>query len=89
MRKQKPLGILTGTSFSLKKYNRKVNRLVDSFKQTIPLLANGMPDFSAKCAENSPFNPETIKSYRLARGMQKITNLLARFKYECTPSRTS
>jgi len=80
MRKQKQLGILTGANFSLKKNNRKARLLVKSITPTIPLLSNGLPTFSAKCAEDSPFNPEMIKGLRLSRGMQKIINLVGRFK---------
>lgn len=80
MRTQKQLGILTGASFSLKKANRRLRRLVEVSAPTIPLLANGLPDFTAKCKENSPFNPANVKAHKLSVGYRIIAGLIARFK---------
>lgn len=77
---RKPLGILTGTSFSLKKANRKLRRLTAKTVATVPLLPTGLPDFTAKCKANSPFNPTNRQAYKLAAGEAVITSLLSRFK---------
>lgn len=80
MRNHKQKGILTGANFSLKKVNRKLRRMVEAAEPTIQLLANGLPDFTAKCKENSPYNPENRKYAKLARGQQIIEGLIGRFK---------
>ena len=67
-KKRKPLGILTGASFSLKKLNRKARRLLEVSAKTIPLLPNGMPDFTAKCKENSPFDTWNRKQNKIDKG---------------------
>ena len=77
---RKPLGILSGANFSMKKTNRNLRRLVEAVMPTIPLLPTGLPAFSAKCAENSPYNPDTIKYHKQAQGNNIIMGLLSKFK---------
>ena len=78
-KKRTSLGILTGAAFNAKKLNRAARRLVAKAPQTIPLLANGMPDFTAKCRQNSPFDTWNRKQNKIDKGTALILGLVNKF----------
>ena len=76
---RKPLGILTGAAFSLKKLNREARKLVEKATPTIPLLSNGMPDFTAKCRQNSPFDTWNRKQNKIDKGTALVLGLVNKY----------
>lgn len=76
----KPLGILTGVSFSLKKHNRK-NRPNNISK--VKFSADGTVDLNSRCGEFSLFNPVNILAAKQEVGhtihMRLINNFNTKF----------
>ena len=72
----KPLGILTGVSFSLKKHNRK-NRPNNISK--VKFSADGTVDLNSRCGEFSPFNPVNILTAKQEVGHAIHLELINRF----------